>query len=557
MNAGILLSLEYLEVEFQKWKTKNSVFVEHSVNELYTGLCVLENQSWVSISVLSRLWQLEKDVAFDVANLFCGMSLATLQLRQTSGGTEEAGIVLHDLLLDFCQRQARKMMNSSLWHIRLLNGYLETQHESPRAPEIQSTLLCAPRPWWSESDDGYIHANLARHLSCSGHSKELGALLLDARWTSLRVEIGGILALKTDFAVLDKSLAQKETTWDQNLSLSEIRRGFKCVLRAVQASFGTRVAEGQRTFQFQVCGRLRNSREDSAIVDAYLKSVQEHTPKPYLLPVSAFFPDLSTTPIMEIRVGRRGHYLACSPCERYVAVGAGKEVVLAEIATGEILQRLLGHTANIWCMSFLAGSKRIVSGSNDRMIFVWEWEFSDAPVQVLEGHTHNITGIAVSGNGERILSSSLDKTLRIWDVSTGTQVGELLQSCGVNCVSVCANDKKIAIGLSDGTLKVLDYFTEEVLFEDTKAHEISVRCVAFCPNGLYLATGSRDKTVGIWNVQTWRRMGDRLKGHELIVQDIAFSPCGKQLASSSDDGTVRLWDVDLDSACGYHRKSLK
>lgn len=129
-----------------QWKLKNFLLVEHSVSELYTGLCVLENHSRVSISVLSRLSQLDKHVAFDVADLFCGMSLTTLPLRQTSEG---AGIVLHDLLLDFCQSQPGKMMNSSLWHIRLLNGYLERQDESPPAAasmqEIHSILSRAPR----------------------------------------------------------------------------------------------------------------------------------------------------------------------------------------------------------------------------------------------------------------------------------------------------------------------------------------------------------------------------------------------------------------------------
>ncbi len=58
-----------------------------------------------------------------------------------------------------------------------------------------------PRPWWSEETpkDGYVHANLARHLSLCDRKPELAALLLDARWANVRGNFGGILGLKADF----------------------------------------------------------------------------------------------------------------------------------------------------------------------------------------------------------------------------------------------------------------------------------------------------------------------------------------------------------------------
>ncbi len=53
-------------------------------------------------------------------------------------------------------------------------------------------------------EDGYIHENLSRHLTCAGLGIELAALLLDVRWTEVRGRIGGVLALKTDFELLEK-----------------------------------------------------------------------------------------------------------------------------------------------------------------------------------------------------------------------------------------------------------------------------------------------------------------------------------------------------------------
>ncbi len=66
LNACILLSLEFLYEEFLKRKVQT----DHSIYDLYTSLCVLENQAWVPVSVLGRLWQLDEDSVMDVVRLF-------------------------------------------------------------------------------------------------------------------------------------------------------------------------------------------------------------------------------------------------------------------------------------------------------------------------------------------------------------------------------------------------------------------------------------------------------------------------------------------------------
>ncbi len=60
LNSGILLSLEYLEVEFRKLKRKKCLHTEHTLRDLYVSLCVLDNQAWVTPAVLNRLWEMEK-----------------------------------------------------------------------------------------------------------------------------------------------------------------------------------------------------------------------------------------------------------------------------------------------------------------------------------------------------------------------------------------------------------------------------------------------------------------------------------------------------------------
>ncbi len=168
-----------------------------------------------------------------------------------------------------------------------------------------------------------------------------------------------------------------------------------------------------------------------------MNSFEAYTAKPYLKPVSTFFPELDDALMMEIPLGGWCCCVASSPCGRYIAAGAGADIVVAKSSTGEVLWRLRGHSDAVTCVAFAAAGKKIMSGSEDKKIMIWEWEASESAVQVLEGHKGEVTGIAANSDGGRIYSCSTDGTVRIWDTATGTETDELGQGNRVNCVAVC------------------------------------------------------------------------------------------------------------------------
>ncbi len=494
----------------------------------------------------------------DVVHLFSDMSLATIRLASES--SREAGIVLHDLQLDFCQQQADEKKKTSPWHAQLLNGYVAASNE-PRAEEskalkIDDLVRSEPRPWWSLAiaEDGYIHSNLSRHLICAGLGIELSALLLDGRWTHVRRKIGGILALKTDFELLEECFLRMENS-SERLSISaEVRQGFKAIFKAVQLSWG-RMLSGLRLFQFHVCGRLVTLRKSNGIVDTYLNSVEKYTPKPYLVPVSSFFPELNRALITEIPVGGRCDCVASSPCGRYIAAGAGADILVARSSSGETLRRLRGHAETVSCVAFAAGFEKIVSGSVDGKVMMWDWETSESAVLVLEGHGGAITSITANRDGGRVFFFAGNGALSTWDMCTGMETEELFQDKAVSSVAICVEHGMVALGLRDGTLKVLDCTTKDVLFEDLEAHERIISCVSFSLNGSYVGTGSRDRSIHVWNIRTWTRAGDFFEAHERWVTSVACSPDGKKIASSSSDCTIRLWDVGSGTCIGISPKT--
>jgi WD40 repeat protein len=68
-------------------------------------------------------------------------------------------------------------------------------------------------------------------------------------------------------------------------------------------------------------------------------------------------------------------------------------------ATGRELCRLTGHTQSVTCASFSPDSRRVMTGSHDRTVRVWNTE-TGAMLSILSGHEDTVTAVAFSPDGQ-------------------------------------------------------------------------------------------------------------------------------------------------------------
>ena len=70
--------------------------------------------------------------------------------------------------------------------------------------------------------------------------------------------------------------------------------------------------------------------------------------------------------------------------------------------------------------------KRIVSGSYDKTLRIWDANSGEQSGEPLTGHSGPVWSVAFSPDSSHIVSGSDDNTLRIWDANSGEQSGEPL-----------------------------------------------------------------------------------------------------------------------------------
>jgi len=204
-------------------------------------------------------------------------------------------------------------------------------------------------------------------------------------------------------------------------------------------------------------------------------------------------------------------------------------------------------------VAFAPDGSRIVSGSEDESITVWDVYTGSKLINILgsmdseAGHSEPVSSVAFSPDGKYIVSGSEDKTIRLWSTETGKKiwVSPRRHEKWVTSVSYSHDGSYIVSGSGDGTIRVWDASPglKSHNREPVRGVEKQLWAVAFSPSGTRIASGvALDNTIYIWDPQMTVTLA-QLKGHAELVESIVFSPDEKRITSGSQDRTIRVWNV--------------
>ena len=209
-----------------------------------------------------------------------------------------------------------------------------------------------------------------------------------------------------------------------------------------------------------------------------------------------------------------------------------------------------GHKGTVLAVAFFQDSRRVVTGSKDHTLRIWDVERKQNVFGPLVKHTDLIRSVCFSPDGKRVASGSYDETVVVWSAETGAVVATLKGHRSlVLTVAFSPDGVKVASGSWDRTIRVWGIDNAELLFE-IDAHQDWVRSVVWLPGGQQLVSASDDKTVKFWDASTGHQIGQPCIGPTRAVESLAIPSDGSFIATASRDGTVRLLSTNTRQEIG-------
>jgi WD40 repeat protein/uncharacterized caspase-like protein len=249
----------------------------------------------------------------------------------------------------------------------------------------------------------------------------------------------------------------------------------------------------------------------------------------------AFSPDSRT-------LASGSEYTTISPEDNILANGVyDYSIKLWDVATGSQLRTLVGHSQDVFSISFSPDSRSLASGGVDRTIKIWEVA-TGRVLRTLNGHTDAITSVTFSPNGKILASGGFDRTVRLWDVATGRELHTLTgHSKWTVSVAFSPDGETLASCSADATIRMWDVATGKYL-RTLSGHVGAVNSVAFTPDGNNIVSGGLDGTIKLWDVATAKELHTVVVPSDSITS-VSLSPDGRVLVAATLSGVIKSWDV--------------
>lgn len=203
-----------------------------------------------------------------------------------------------------------------------------------------------------------------------------------------------------------------------------------------------------------------------------------------------------------------------------------------------LVRPLVGHTADVPCISYSPDGTRIVTASSDKTVRIWSAD-TGALLHVLP-HGDMVDWAEFSPDGKLVVSTALDDQIRVWHADTGKLLRSFPDRYAFR-VSFTPDGRTIVVGSQLGDIYFRDAQTGAVV-ASSKVHTDRVFQFAYSPDGKTMAAASWDHTVSIWDLSTFTLVR-KITDHDEEVSSVAYSHDGRLLLTAESDVYLHVRDA--------------
>ncbi|KAK7805239.1 hypothetical protein U0070_001139 [Myodes glareolus] len=201
---------------------------------------------------------------------------------------------------------------------------------------------------------------------------------------------------------------------------------------------------------------------------------------------------------------------------------------------------LTGHSGKVLSAKFLLDNARIVSGSHDRTLKLWDLRSKVCIKTVFAGSSCN----DIVCTEQCVMSGHFDKKIRFWDIRSESVVREMELLGKITALDLNPERTELLSCSRDDLLKVTDLRTNTV--KQTFSAP-GFKCgsdwtrVVFSPDGSYVTAGSAEGSLYVWSVLTGKVEKILSKQHSSSINAVAWAPSGLHVVSVDKGSKAVLW----------------
>lgn len=221
-----------------------------------------------------------------------------------------------------------------------------------------------------------------------------------------------------------------------------------------------------------------------------------------------------------------------------------------DASTGAGFLEVVPFEAPITALDVSSDGRLVVAVSNMGDIVIVDTSSGDAMSEPWNGHRQFVRSVKFSPDGTRIVTGSWDRTIRVWDAHVDSSTSNFWQvSESICAIAFLPQENNTVLSVAGGQIITLDVGTGSKI-KGELLHEYpyitgssNIAIVALSHDGQYIAATSWTHEIYIWNMYDGTLILGPFSGHKQPITSLAFSTNGDNIITGHDDGEIHIHSI--------------